>query len=243
MFSQAFTSKSLSSHFNYELYETLGDVSANQIILWYMLKKFHNIFESDSQYHKDAVSIISQLKINYVQKKAFSEYANYLNFYDFIRVTDEERKDVNKCLEDTFEAFIGSIEMVINSEFKVQLGYDVTYSIISSILDKIDIKIDYESLYDIKTRLNVKLGEFKNELKIRYITRMDGNKYVSYIEVFDSKTNEIRFRTKKEYGDTAKNAERNVAKELINDTKTFDRLHLEYKDRIEEKIQKQLSRV
>ena len=56
-------------------------------------------------------------------------------------------------LEDTFEAFLGVTEYLIDTQVCVGAGYAACYQILKNIFDDIDISLKYETLYDAKTRL------------------------------------------------------------------------------------------
>jgi hypothetical protein len=49
-------------------------------------------------------------------------------------------------LEDVFESFIAVVERLLDSRFKVGVGYSVCFQLISKIMDDMDVSIDYLSL-------------------------------------------------------------------------------------------------
>jgi dsRNA-specific ribonuclease len=145
----AFTSPSYSKDSNYEFMETLGDSTLNKAIIWYFARRFPQINSPDG------IDILTRLKIKFIQKKSFSFLAGKLNFWPFISTNFNRslNEEMIKTLEDVFEAFFGTTELIIDKKFSIGTGYKICYKIISRLLDKLDININYESLVDSKTRL------------------------------------------------------------------------------------------
>ena len=79
IFSQVFTHKSVYTdtrpNYNYEVYEQLGDVSANKFIVWYMYKRFPQLN------CLEGVKIVARLRINYGAKQSFYRIAENLGFW------------------------------------------------------------------------------------------------------------------------------------------------------------------
>lgn len=147
-YEQAFTSSSVNSENNYEIFEQLGDVTANKFIVWYMYRRFPQLN------CPLGVKVVARLRINYGARQTFSDIANNLGFWDFISATVDERGHKKKdLLEDCFESFIGVTEFLLDKRTRPGVGYSIVYDILSSIFDEIDISLLYEDLYDAKTRL------------------------------------------------------------------------------------------
>jgi len=148
IYSSVFTSELVDSLNNYQVFEQLGDVSANQIIVKYMYTRFPQLMCTEG------VKIVARLRIIYGAKQTFSEFARGLGFWEFISAPNEQRQRMMKpLLEDTFEAFLGATEHIIEINMRVGVGYAIIYDILASILDGIDISLEYQDLYDSKTRL------------------------------------------------------------------------------------------
>ena len=147
-YSQAFTSDTVDPENNYEVFEQLGDISANKFLVWYMHRRFPKLM------CPQGVKVVARLRINYGAKQSFASIADGLGFWDFITASEEERSRCKKpLLEDTFEAFIGVTEYLIDTKVFECAGYALVYQILKSIFDKIEISLKYEDLYDAKTRL------------------------------------------------------------------------------------------
>ena len=144
----AFTAESANPKNNSEIYEQLGDLTINKFIVWYMYKRFPQLNCTDG------VKIVARLRINYGSKDSFFNIASNLGFWDYISASVEEREHRKKpLLEDSFEAFVGVIESILDNIFGIGVGYGLLYTILKSIFDNIPISLKYEDLYDAKTRL------------------------------------------------------------------------------------------
>ena len=153
----AFTSASANEKENYEVYEQLGDLSANKFIVSYMYNKFPNLRCSE------AVKIVARLRIVYGSKQTFFGIAEKLGFWEFISASEDQRNsEKKKLLEDAFEAFIGVTEYLLDTKIRNGVGYAIVYEILKSVFDRLDISLKYENLYDAKTRLK-ELFDFYNK--------------------------------------------------------------------------------
>ena len=185
LFSQIFTHPSISEE-NYEYYEFLGDLVVNKSIGQYLSRRFPQLR------CPQGVRVLTRLKINLVSKKVLAEFAESLNFWDFISATQEFRLTKKKpMLEDCFEAFMGALEQQIDEvccktdkagRFTSGGGYKICYNIIQNVLDKYPIcgglpnkdgvqigKLKYKELVDPKTRLKELFDLKRNELgKVKY---------------------------------------------------------------------------
>ena len=147
-YSKAFTAASADPMNNYEIFEQIGDLTANKFIVWYAYKRFPQLN------CPLGVKVVARLRINYGARQSFSELGEKLGFWPYISATEEERGRKKKdLLEDCVESFVGVTEYLLDSMFRPGVGYGVVYDILSSIFDEIDISLKYEDLYDAKTRL------------------------------------------------------------------------------------------
>jgi dsRNA-specific ribonuclease len=179
-FSKAFTNKSAYPElpeYNYEVFEQMGDLTANKFIVNYMYKKFPQL---DCP---TCVKIVARLRINYGAKQSFYEIANSLGFWDFIRADEETKKNKKKLLEDVFEAFFGVTELILDSVFTIGVGYAICYSILENIFNKKIISLRYEDLYDSKTILKQLFdkGDLKKRFKLNYVDDVNGNYHICTI--------------------------------------------------------------
>lgn len=148
VYSQAFTHISADPVNNYEYMEFLGDSIANAAIVWYMDERF-------PQLHCPAgVKILARLKINYVSKKTFFQFAKDMGFWPFITASMEIRmRKMKDLLEDCLEAMFGATTQLLNQKIRKDVGFAIIPSIVKSLYDGIHISLDYYDLYDSKTIL------------------------------------------------------------------------------------------
>jgi dsRNA-specific ribonuclease len=155
LFSKAFTAASADPKNNYEIYEQLGDLSANKFIVWYAYRRFPQLR------CPLGVKVVARLRINYGSKQSFSSIAEKLEFWPYISAAEEgtdrsakyrsrHKKDL---LEDVLEAFIGCTEEILDDEYVPGVGYAIVYDILASIFDDIPISLRFEDLIDAKTRM------------------------------------------------------------------------------------------
>ena len=155
LYGKAFTAQSADAKNNYEIYEQLGDVSANKFIVWYAYRRFPQLE------CPEGVKVVARLRINYGAKQSFSRIGDELGFWPFISAAEDgtdrsakyrarHKKDL---LEDCLEAVIGCTEQILDRAYRPGVGYAIVYDILASIFDDISISLRYEDLIDAKTRM------------------------------------------------------------------------------------------
>lgn len=160
----AFTSNTVDSDNNYELYEYMGDVAANAAVVMYFYEAFPQLRCPRS------IHILNRLKIVHVSRDSFSKIAEGLGFWPHIRydarVAAEKsflKKSREALLEDVFEAFVGATEIILIDAFgMVGVASQIIYNFIKPIFDAKDISFAPEDLYDAKTRLKELFAIRKN---------------------------------------------------------------------------------
>ena len=169
LYSQAFTAASADNKYNYEIFEQLGDLSANKFIVWYIYKRFPQIQCTEG------VKVAARIRIKYGARQSFATLGNDMGFWPYISASVEERTHKKKdLLEDCLESFVGCTEKILDDEYRVGVGYSVVYDILSTLFDKIHISLRYEDLYDSKTRLKELLDVHKQLGSFAFIdTRND----------------------------------------------------------------------
>lgn len=154
-YGKAFTAASADTKNNYEQFEQLGDVTANKFIVWYAYQRFPQL---DCP---EGVKVVARLRINYGAKESFAPLAEKLGFWDYIsaqedgvdRGTNYRNRHKKDLLEDTFEAFIGCTEYLLDKKFRPGVGYGIVYDILSDIFNELNMSLKFEDLFDAKTRL------------------------------------------------------------------------------------------
>jgi dsRNA-specific ribonuclease len=162
LYSQAFTSDTINPNDNYEVFEQLGDVSANKFIVWYSYKRYPQLF------CPSGVPVVAHLRINYGAKKTFFAIGESLGFWPFISATIDERSRKKKdLLEDVFEAIIGVTEFILDNKYRPGVGYGIIYDILVNIFSTLEMSLEYDDLKSSKTRLkeifdkNTNIGELE----------------------------------------------------------------------------------
>lgn len=152
----AFTSITVDEKENFEVYEQLGDVTANKFIVWYMYRRFPQLKCTEG------VKIVARLRINYGAKQSFYELAEKLGFWPYITASVSERaSNMRPLLEDVFESFIGVTEFLLDTHFEqIGIGNAMVYRFLSSVFDDIPISLKYKDLIDAKTRLKELFDHF-----------------------------------------------------------------------------------
>jgi dsRNA-specific ribonuclease len=186
----AFTHSSMIGESNYEFFEMLGDRSVNKAIIWYMHRRFPEI-----EHNEKAAMYMTELKKRYENKRNFGAWAKKLGFDQFIRYKElsyVEGKFIKKVrindsmLEDTFEAFCGILEDLIDSRIGIGVGYGFVYNIITSLLDEEYITTDLNKLVDVKTQLKELI---ENAAIKKFGGKVDSNSYQDANKKFVSTLN------------------------------------------------------
>ena len=113
IYSKVFTNKTTDPINNYEMFEKLGDLTANKCIGFHMIRRFPFL---DCP---EGVKVLARLNINYGSKESFFDIAQRLGFWPFISASEEERnKNMRSLLEDVLEAFIGATEIILDNYLK-----------------------------------------------------------------------------------------------------------------------------
>ena len=231
--STVFTSKGKST-FNYELYETFGDSTANKIVVSFYKKKFPVLFNLNAPLKHGFmgnVDILSKLKCAGVRKSHYGNFARKMGFLDYIRALDEEKMRSQSILEDTFEAFIGCLEDIVDNKIGDYIGYGICYEFMKPLLEVEEISLDAEKLYDPKSLVNMKQQKLKKFINISFDNQIREDveyreRFLSILKITD-KTGKLIFTSSPGTGSDKTEAEQ---KSALNTWKSgiFDRLEKIY---------------
>jgi dsRNA-specific ribonuclease len=160
MYASAFTHSHADPVNNYEIYEYVGDSSANNAIVWYMFRKFPQLHTANGVY------VFSVLKQHYSSKKSFFRLANELGFWPYITALEADTGDSWKktknrfshrkdLLEDAMEAFFGVTSIIADRRLEFGVGNAIIYNIVKSLFDEFfpNISLRYTDVVDAKTRV------------------------------------------------------------------------------------------
>lgn len=178
-FQTAFTHKSFDPNENYELAELIGDSIVNYSVIRYLREWDPNIV---------SVKYLTRLKHNLTSKKVLATMAESYGFIHHIRMSDElkekfesmtpnykHRNDMYmSILEDCFEAFLGTVSIVIDENVGIRgIGTEICYTIVKKFLKEINISLKYEDVFDAKTRFKELCDKrgwvFKSSMKTQEI--------------------------------------------------------------------------
>lgn len=238
MYKNCFTHRCVDAKNNYEYFELIGDVTCNKIIVWYLQQKFPFLCNSEG------VKILARLRINLVSKLTFSNWARKLGFEPFISYDLETKtKQENSVLEDTFEAFVGCTELVIDKKIRGYSANYFCYNFLEMLLDEEDIQLSYKSLYDAITRLKETFDYFNStQLKgtCPYITgsisfsheKIDTGLYL--VRLLSSEKKEVLLQEK---GKSIVELKHLLCERYLNflQEKGFEKQELSYYDEMEQK--------
>lgn len=240
-FNKAFTTFHANREENYDFYETLGDSTANNCIVWYFQRRFFpDIKKVDvSRGTMRSVAILSRLKQEGASTKQFSKFASRLNLQQFITMTEIEKKEsIYKISEDVFEAFLGCLVYHCDLLFRQHVGFGVVYNILEKLFDSEDIRINEEKLYDAKSLLNNDATKLKNHgIIIEYITNdlrtnpelyEKGMWFNVKLVIKDTNFNRILLHSKDYNGKNANEMKQKAAKEILemNEYKELKKYYL-----------------
>lgn len=136
------THKSISSTANYEKLEFLGDRILSECISLFFYR-----FSTTNE-----ISVLNGLQSAFTSgETATSLFAKTLALRDVVRINDEA--NVEKALEDVFEAIMAGIFLFFDSAYGDMVGNKICYNIIESILGTIDFSNYYNNIFPPKTEL------------------------------------------------------------------------------------------
>jgi dsRNA-specific ribonuclease len=215
----AFTSEEIDQQNNYQFFELLGDLSVNKYVVEYVIQKFPQLEQSQ------AVKIIARLRINNVSKSVLSKIAKELKFLNYISApNDTIKKNEDDLLEDTFEAFVGVTEKLLNEKFGYGIGCTVVRTLIFLLFEeKIKLSLEYIDLYDSKTRLKELVDMLQDKIgKLEYVNERDIEKNIVRSIVY-TKSNNVKTKIGEGVARLQNEAEKNASDEGIKylNTKGF----------------------
>nr|QBK85719.1 MAG: ribonuclease III [Marseillevirus LCMAC101] len=236
LFRVAFIHKSYGSEDNYELAEFMGDPVLNSCIAFYLKQRFPEVLST---------TFITRLKhdnISGARLAIVAEDAGFLNHILYGSKIQEiiiktrnlhNSKDYMDMLEDTFEAFIGTVVNVIDGKTRNGVGNPIACNIITFLIDKINISLIFEDVFKAKPRLKEVYDkpplrwEIKEELETTHAGRQKKATIYGYPSLigygqFKDEEKPLRDHFRRErrviavgYGDTLKIAENEAAENAL----------------------------
>ena len=198
-FAKCFVTRSADPMYNYEMYELTGDTCLNKAVVMYFYTVLQATHErkrlrEESQgrvFHPDVrmVDYFNKLKALYISTKEYYDIASRLGFGDFIRLGPRDvRDEIDKLLEDSFEAFIGCFEVMVDRYIQPYYGHQFVANFIKYIFTSRHINYHPDLLYDSVTLLK----ETNDQTRIS-ITNRDGSVVDGYTHIveYDQGTNSL----------------------------------------------------
>lgn len=194
MFVTAFTHKSFDPENNYELPEFVGDTIVNMAVADFLQEWDERII---------SVQYLTRLKHNIISKKQLSTIADREGFWNHIRVSEKKRnkydsmdpkvriknKKFQTLLEDTFEAFVCTVNRVLKLELENGriLAIGLAINMVRSYISELNISIKYEDVFDAKSRLkelsDSRKWPFKNNVFVMKIDKKNDTK-IYHLTIF-----------------------------------------------------------
>ena len=137
-----FTNK---SELNFEVYETLGDVTFNKVIMFYLMRRFPELMTDPEANYK-----LTEAQKLYKSRLLGYKFADELNLPSMVRwrnfkYGNNPQKIIemdNKFKTDVFESFLGAVELLIDTKVFPHAGYSVAYHILDTLLKDVDMTVD-----------------------------------------------------------------------------------------------------
>lgn len=145
---ESITHKSMDLKRNYERLEFRGDRILSNCIAEYFF----------TNYDTPDISVLNGHLSAFTSGEIATElFSKKLGLRNIIRIHSD--MDIEKALEDVFEAVLAAIHIIFDTEFRRGIGMMVCYNIIDSILGEIDFKNFEYYIYPPKTRLKELFNE------------------------------------------------------------------------------------
>lgn len=152
-FITAFTSHRENANDNYQMLEFLGDSTISCFITYYLWTRFPQLRGATN------VNYMSKLKGTLVSSSTLSKIAKQLGFTDYLITNAGVNFKLDALLEDTFEAFIGAINLAFDHEYGLYgIGFGAAYGLLTNLYDNETIELTFEATMDPKTILK-ELGD------------------------------------------------------------------------------------
>ena len=149
MFRTAFTHWTVTfinkSELNFEVYETLGDVTFNKVIMFYIMRRFPQLMSDPEANYK-----LTEAQKLYKSRLLGYQFADELGLPAMVRWRNfkygsNPQKTIemdNKFKTDVFESFLGAVELIVDETVFPHAGYSVAYNILDTLLKDVDMTVD-----------------------------------------------------------------------------------------------------
>jgi dsRNA-specific ribonuclease len=210
-FSTAFTHPSADSENNYNFLKSLGHVSFQKNIVWYLSR--NKMILDKTKLDK----IITDYKIRLI--KSLGKVVVH-NIFDYITIDKKTKLTIidsgndEKIIQSVLEAFFGAVELVLDLKHSIGTGNKVVYDSITSIFDRY-VELEETLEKDPKTTLNEIFINNKKFLGTPEYEEVENKDGIYYINLYQVLPNRQKFLIGQASDKPKKQAEKNAAKQAL----------------------------
>lgn len=165
-FSTVFTHESADILNNYIFFKNIGHSTVEKCLVWHIFKNRQNIKSKLTQ------QLVTDIKRNIMEKNKLSTIYNDKISSKFITISQKLKDDISKrdkIIHEIVEAFYGAIELIIDNEYDIGLGFEIVGKCVENALSEIDFEKEKEQ--DPKIVLNTLFTKHKNKIgMIEYVS-------------------------------------------------------------------------
>lgn len=211
-FSTAFTHPNADSQNNYNFLKTLGHVSFQKNIVWYLSRK-KMIVSDKTKLEKT----ITDYKIRLV--KSLGKII-FKNIFEFISIDKKYNIAGNieyeeKITQSVLEAFFGAVELILDRDFVIGTGNQIVYECITRLLDEY-VELEESIEKDPKTKLNEIFIGKKNTLGVPKYEEADFKDGIYYMNLYQVLPTGQKILVGQSSDKIKKRAEKNAAKQAVD---------------------------
>jgi len=167
-----FTDKSFDAAFNYNALEFTGDSELAAFIKEHVACKF-------PQYYTSAgVKVLSRISSNMVSKEVLANLSKQLGFWPLVRGRNAKQLPMS-IAEDIFEAFVGTLSIVLLRVANRNQRQEILFSILHTIYTTFVNDLNTDNMFDAKTMLKELVDNNKSLGLLFYEHTMHGEKNVA----------------------------------------------------------------
>lgn len=208
-FSTAFTHYTADSQNNYNFLKVLGHISFQKNIVWYLSRK--KIILDKTKLDK----IITDYKNRLIKSLGKLMISNIFDYITIDKKSKSTESENEKVVQSVLEAFFGAVELVLDRTYSIGTGNQVVYQSITSLFDKY-IELEETIEKDPKTALNEIFISNKLILGNTEYEEVEHKDDIYYMNLYQVLPNKQRFLIGKSYDKIKKQAEKNAAKQAID---------------------------
>ncbi len=218
-FSTAFTHPNADFHNNYNFLKSLGHVSFQKNIVWYLSRK-KVIVNDKTKLEKT----ITDYKIRLIKSLG---KITVENIFDFITIDKKHRTNIQgntdaeeKIIQSVLESFFGAVELILDREFDIGTGNYIVYDCITKLFDKY-VELEENIEKDPKTKLNEIFISNKNILGVPKYEEVEYKDGIYTINLYQIFPNGRKILIGQGSDKPKRQAEKNAAKQAIDNKRIY----------------------